>query len=463
MPVDERTVEEVWAEVAKTNAYSHLGFLRNPFPASGGPPTSPGIQPYPEVYEQITKFFKAFIRSRQSRGMVLLGDYGTGKTYHLRWIRGLLEARSDQVNIRVVSIETPGLEPYDLVRGILAQIGDQEIAKAVWMLLLPSIRARIQTEGQAFFRKFAVGKVKLRRGPTLPLESMGFEVTYVHLDEETLLDHREFLSAFDRSGALSREKLRDEFLPSLYGPQPDRGRPITDNIAVARELANLCFFTGAPALSSWERLTVPGTKKSPFPPRGEPEFLQAILRLLIATGTEYFVLLLDEFEKVPLMEIMTQREMKRYLDTVRMLADRGWQEEKLPFAWVIASHDEAWDLVRDRLSQALAERFPVEVHLPRTHDLDVARYLVSQQLALARLKEKPPGSLSPFPPNFLELIPLPLRHTPRALLTMCYDLVEAASEADLSEEEIPEAFVTKFLERYRLPFEERSDLSDESR
>jgi len=463
MPVDKRTVEEVWAEVAKTDAYIHLGLLRNPFPASGGPPTSPGIQPYPEVYEQITKFFKAFIRSRQSRGMVLLGDYGTGKTYHLRWIKGLLEAKSDQVNIRVVSIETPGLEPYDLVRGILTQIGDQEIAKAVWVLLLPAIRARIQTEGQAFFKRFAVGKVKPRRGPALSLESVGFDVPYVHLGEETLLDHREFLSAFDKSGALSRERLRDEFLPSLCGPQPDGGRPITDNIAVARELANLCFFAGAPALSSWERLTIPGTKKSPFPPRGEPEFLQAILRLLIATGTEYFVLLLDEFEKVPLMEIMTQREMKRYLDTVRMLADRGWQEEELPFAWVIASHDEAWDLVRDRLSQALAERFPVEVHLPRTHDPDIARYLVSQHLALTRLKEEPPGSLSPFPPNFLELIPPPLRHTPRALLTMCYELVEEASEPDLGEKEIPEAFVTEFLRRYRMPFEEGSDLSDESR
>jgi len=462
MPVDEHTIEEVWAEAAKADTYIHLGLLRNPFPASGGPPTSPGIQPYPEVYEQITRFFKAFIRSRQSRGMVLLGDYGTGKTYHLRWIKGLLEAKSDQVNVRVVNIETPGLEPYDLVRGILAQIGDQEIAKAIWVLLLPSIRARIQTEGQSFFKRFAVGKVKLRRGPTLPLESMGFDVPYVRLDEGTLQDHREFLSAFDKSGALSREKLRDEFLPLLYSPQPNGGPPITDNIAVARELTNLCFFAGAPALSSWERLTVPATK-SPFPLRGEPEFLQAILRLLITTGTEYFVLLLDEFEKVPLMEIMTERDMKRYLDTVRMLADKGWQEEALPFAWIIASHDGAWDIVRDKLNQALAERFPVEVHLPRTRDLDVARYLVSQHLATARSEEKPLDSLSPFPPNFLELIPPRLRHTPRALLTMCYELVEAASEADLGEEGIPEAFVTRFLEKYRLTSEEGSDLSDAPR
>lgn len=311
-----------------------------------------------------------------------------------------------------------------------------------------------------------MGKVKPKRGRQIPLAETVFDVTFgIPLSEEILLDHRQFLSAFDKSGTLSREKLRDKFLPSLYGHQSSHeSRPITDNIAVAREMANLCFFAGAPALSSWERLTVPATRKSPFPPRGEPEFLQAILRLLIATGTEYFVLLLDEFEKIPLMEIMTARERNRYLDTVRMLADRGWQEEDLPFAWVIASHDEAWDLIRSKraLNQALAQRFLVEVHLPRTYDLDVARYLVSQHLALARSEEKPSGSLSPFPSNFLELIPPPLRHTPRALLTMCYELVEeVTSEAALEEKEIPEAFVTKFLERYRLPFEEGSDLSDE--
>ncbi len=450
MPVNDRTLKEIWGEIEKVDVYARLGLSRNPFPASGNPPPSPSIPPYPEVYRQVTDFVISFLRSQQSRGLVLLGDYGTGKTYHLRWIQALLEAKPE-VAIRVVSVETPGLEPYDLVRDILAQIGDQELAKAVWALALPILRDQVRGEGQRFFQRFAEGKVKPRRGPQISLESVGMELPLVEVSEETFRDYREFLSAFDRTGVLSREKLRDWFQPFLYRPRQEGGLGITRNPAIARELANLCFLAGVPALQSWERLTVPGGQ-SPFPVRGEPEFLQTILRLLVATGTEYFVLLLDEFEKVPLMEIMTQREMKRYLDTVRMLADRGWQEEPLPFAWVIASHDDAWDLVRDKLNRALAERFPTEVHLPRSADPTVARYLVSQHLALVRLNEEPGDSMRPFPDNFIELIPLELRHTSRDLLTLCYQIIEeATSKAELENRQIPEAFVRGFLQRYHLP------------
>jgi hypothetical protein len=449
MPVRPGVVEEIWGEVEKQDIYGRLGLSRNPFPASGNPPASPSIPPYPEVREQIKAFVISFLRSKQSRGLVLLGDYGTGKTYHLRWIQTLLEAKPE-VAVRVVSVETPGLEPYDLVREILAQIGDQELAKAVWKLASPVVREHIRNEGQRFFRQFAQGGVKPRRGPQIPLEAAGMEISLVDVTEETLRDYRQFLWAFDHSGVLSRERLRDWFLPLLSRSLKDGGLGITRNPAIARELANLCFLTGVPALESWERLVV--GRKSSFPTQGEPEFLQTILRLLVAGGTEYFVLLLDEFEKIPLMENMTQREMRRYLDTVRMLADKGWQEERLPFAWVIASHDDAWDLVRNKLNQALAERFPTEVNLPRSTDTAVARYLVLQHLALVRPSHQTGEDLLPFPSNLIELIPPELRHTPRDLLTLCYDLIEeAVAGAEIKEGLIPAAFVSQFVQRYRLP------------
>jgi len=145
---------------------------------------------------------------------------------------------------------------------------------------------------------------------------------------------------------------------------------------------------------------------------------------------------------------LTEREMKRYLDTVRMLADRGWQEEALPFAWIIASHDEAWSLVRDKLNQALAERFPTEVNLPRSNDPSVARYLVAQHLALVRLTPMPQDSLQPLPENLIDLIPAGLRRTPRDLLVLCYDLVEEAVGSPSRDPlQITDSFVTEFVKR----------------
>ncbi len=452
MPVNKEATEAIWSDVQVEDIYLKIGLSRNPFKANGNPPVSPSIPPYPEVYNKIIDFFKNFLRSKQSRGLVLLGDYGTGKTYHLRWIQELLGTRSE-ISIRVINVETPGLEPYDLVRQMLMQIGDQELARAIWTVVLPRLRDEIRAEGQRFFRKFADIAVKPKRGPQMEFVEEGFDVPLIDITEDNLRDYRNFLSAFDKKKVLNREKLRDWVLQLLYQRGPE-GLAITSSTSIARELANLCCLSGAPALLSWERLTIT-TQKSLFTTQGEPEFLQTIMRLMVYAGTEYFVLLLDEFEKVPLMEKMTSKEMRRYLDTVRMLADKGWQTEDLPFAWVIASHDEAWSVVRDRLNQAMAERFPTEVNLLRSNDAEFARYLVSESLALVRRQPMPKGSVSPFPENFIDLIPPELRRTPRDLLVLCFSFVEAAIDAEpFPGEHITEEFVKKFLaQRYLKPLD----------
>lgn len=446
MPIDKNIIENIWGEVEQENPYQKLGLERNPFPANGNPPASPTISPYPEVDRQITQFIVSFLRSRKSRGLVLLGDYGTGKTYHLRWIRSLLQSKPE-ISIQVLDIESPGLEPYHLVRSILSQIGDQEIAKAVWRLILPKLKDAVASEGQNFFQQFLSDKVLKKGGKSLPFESMGWDYQYVRTDAETFNDYRNFLASFDKSGTLSREKLRDWAVPLLYRKHNHGGIGITNNISIAKEIANLCFLSGVPALESWERLTISG-KEGTFPNQAEPEFLQTILRLLVITGTQFFVLLLDEFEKVPLMENLTQREMKKYLDTVRMLADKSWEDDSLPFAWVIASHDEAWSQIRDKLNQALAERFPTEIHLPRTFEKDVANYIVIQNLNLSRSDSKLRDTLFPFPENLMDLIPATLRRTSRDLVTLCYELIEASLNSESSDKGISEDFITKFISNY---------------
>lgn len=446
MPIDKKIIEDIWGEIQQEDPYAKLGLERNPFPANGNPPASPTIAPYPEVNKQITQFVISFLRSKKSRGLVILGDYGTGKTYHLRWIRSLLESKPE-VSIQILNIETPGLEPYHLVRSILAQIGDQEIAKAVWRLILPKLKEAISSQGQKFFQDFMSDKLTKRGSKSLPLESFGMDYEYVKVDPETFTDYRNFLSSFDKRGTLSREKLRDWALPLLYRNERDGGVAITTNAAIAKEIANLCFLSGVPALESWERLTVT-SNEGIFPNQAEPEFLQTILRLLVLTGTQFFVLLLDEFEKVPLMENLTQREMKKYLDTVRMLADKSWEDDDLPFAWVIASHDEAWDQVSDKLNQALAERFPTEIHLPRTVEKDVSAYIIIQHLNLSRLDSSKTDTLLPFSENIMDLIPVELRRTPRDLLTLCYELIEASINVELVNDRIPESFILEFVRNY---------------
>jgi len=421
--------------------YARLGLTHNPFLGSGLAPDIPPIAPFPEVRDKLQHFIDSFIRSRQSKGMIILGDYGTGKTYHLRYIESQFKEYGPR--LKTVFVATPGLEPYDVIRAILAQIGDEQVAKAVWTLIAPALRNKIASEGQAYFRDLLRDFPPSRRKDVRSIYQTSFEVPFVHLQEDTLTDHRRFLDAFDRLRILSREKLRDDLVPILYRQDGDRV-PITTNPAVARELASICLYDGAPGLDSWERLTTAGPGKKALPPRQEAEFLQAILRLLLATKVEYFVLLLDEFEKVPLMQLMTERQAKQYLDTVRMLIDRGWQQ--LPFAYVLASHDEAWDLVKADLDRALTDRFPTELPLPRLGEVSRARQLLSDLLNLAREGPSTQVNIAPFPPSFFQIVPPEYRNTPRDLITLCYDLVEQAADRQLST--VPEQLIKDYLETY---------------
>jgi hypothetical protein len=443
----ERTLHNLQASIEPRAAYARLGLTHNPFPAAGLAPDAPKVEPFPEIRDEILGFLVSFLRTKESVGMVILGSYGTGKTYHLKYMQTQLEALKG-THIKTVFLDSPGLEPYDLIRGVIAAIGEEELAKGVWAMLVPNVRRTLADEGQPYFHRFLRDKtVKERDQARRITQAGGFGVQMVAVDDEALSDHRKFLKAFDGNPMMSREKLRDHLSKVLLDSSTE-GVGLTSNAPVARHLASVCLFDGAPALESWEKLTTRSGSSGLFPPEGEPQFLQAILQVLLSSGYEYFVLLLDEFEKVPDMELMTSREARKYLDTVRMLIDKSW--ETLPFAYVIGSVEAGWRLVEAKLDQALADRFPRKIHLPRLDREDFALYLITEHLNQARVEGAsvdPP--IHPFPSSLLELVPLTYRRTPRQLLVLCYQLIEravASSESVISEELVSEYLTTRRLE-----------------
>jgi hypothetical protein len=430
--------------------YHRLGLSKNPFSGQILPSDNPLIPPYRPVKEKIDGFMNNFLENRASRGMVCIGDYGTGKTYHLKWMKNEFDKRQD---VRTIYLETPGLEPYDLVRGILAEIGEEQIAKGVWNLVQPILIEDIKQGGQAeFLSQFAYevevkGKRSASRSYNPSQMSFGADY-YGSLSENDLLDHRSFLKSFDKTRHLSREKLRDYFQQKLL---QGRDPAVTKNVAVARELASICIYSGAPALDSWENLVIPGAgSPRAFPPQGEPVFLQSVVRILLKSGVKYLVLFIDEFEKVPLLETMTEREARRYLDTFRMLIDRNWH--LLPFAWVLGSNEDAWAWI-DKESRALPQRIVTKVTLPRTDDQAFAKYIVTEFLAQARsesfatVAENP---LYPFPENLLDIIPLALRRTPRDLVKLCDMLIEAAADKQKTKMPITEKVIADVVESFSL-------------
>lgn len=445
MVLDEQS-SDLQDSIESQAAYASLGLTHNPFPAAGLAPDAPKIRPFPDVRAKIEGFLHSFLRTKQSKGMVILGDFGTGKTYHLRYIQRELEALRG-THIKTVFLDSPGVEPYDLIRGVIREVGEEEVAKGVWAILSPKLREGIGREGQRYFDSFLHDRtVKERDQAARIRRAEVIRTELVSITEEVLSDHRRFLRQFDKNIMMSREKLRDHLANTLLEPGPG-GKRLTTNAGVARHLASVCLYDGAPALESWERLTTRSSAATLFPPAGEPEFLQAILRVLLSSGYEYFVLLLDEFEKVPEMELMTAREARRYLDTIRMLIDRSW--ETLPFAYLIASVDASWRHVEAELDRALPQRFPTVIDLPRLDRAEVAVYLIIEHLNLARRAGKiPEEPLSPFPSNLLELVPPEYRRTARQVLVLCHHLIERAVETNVPE--ITPDLVSDYLATIRL-------------
>lgn len=401
--------------------YHRLGLKRNPFPASGLAPSNPVAEPFETVRQKILTYLGQFIQTAQSRGLAILGNYGYGKSYHLNYIHSVL--KSHHANMRIVHITDPGVHPYQIIRSILLSLGEEEIASMVWSIISRYLSAEIAND-DAFLTRMVRSSARGKKAPAGGKYLLEYNLS--HLGKAEWSDHRLFFAQLDKELLLDREQLLERVTRILIA----RDRPdsyITDSQRIARDLASICILDGIPALEQWGAMTS-GVGQGAIESGEERQFFNALLHLLRKAGTEYFVLLLDEFEKVPQLARMTDRDARFYLDTLRMLIDEG--HENLPFAYVIASNIDAWEVANQKIAP-LHDRFDT-ISLPSTIDDDVARYIVQQLLESALNKEtrRKSHSLAPFEIDFPAGLPLDARRTPRQLMKVCHALLEAAIESD---------------------------------
>lgn len=401
------------------NRYDSLDLERNPFPAGGLAPSNPQYEPWREIREKILDFLKSFLRTKSSRGLMLLGGYGRGKTYHLNYIRAILQ--ESPYKIRIVSINDPGVDPYQIIRRILIEIGEEEIATMIWSILGPELRKRYTINPEYFEPMF---RSKSRARQAVKQAAYVGKLVSETIPEEAWSDHRLFFEHIDKVKLLDRKELLSDVVPILTSRDPDSNTFVTEISNVAEDLAAICIFDGVYALERWKALTE-GVGKGSIKPGNEVDFFKALLLLLKRSGVDYFVLLLDEFEKVPQLQRMTERDARNYLDTFRMLIDAGQQQ--LPFAYIVGSVEDAWNVAKGQ-NASLEHRFDV-IDLPTMIDDSIARYTILQYLKSARKKNATftEKSLHPFPDEFLDLVPASLRITTRQLVKLCYSLIEQAA------------------------------------
>jgi len=379
------------------NPYARLRLRFNPFePAASGVPIS-GTLWVPERWSQpLRNFLATMAHTSGAKAYAILGDYGSGKTYLLRWLERE-ELPRPRYRIRPFFFDNPGLQFYDLANTLLRQIGREEFAKALWEFLNPQLPGfQLSLFGDSF-QGWLQSVKKHRR------------------EEEAV---RVLAEQIHAKGIASDEEIRYKL-----------GRLIVETYE--RPYFEYKDF-------------VAGRRGSLVAEREEAPYFAAILRALRLTGSaEAVAFLLDEFEEVSLQKRLTKRQAHDYLATLKRLIGLTEREQ----FWIIVAMTPQAAEVTEKLEPALWQRFVSQgerrFNIPPLSE-EEANELVRRRLSDARPEATTLDGLFPFPENLIELLREDIKSSPRRLVKVCSLVIAQAAQAP---DKVAVPFTAEHLQR----------------
>ena len=367
----------------------HLAF--NPFePAASGPPVGISIFPPAPLAGRLSDFVATRRQTRGPKVLVILGDYGTGKTCLLRWLQDHL--LPDQ-RIRPFYFDNPGVHFYDLANRLLRDVGRKDFAKFIWEFASPHLSTSYQRH---LFRQ-------------------SFE---------------EYLAA-QSSPRPGRRQATVEPLQTAI-----RSAGVTDDEEIAHCLARIV--TDAVRKPYFDyRDFIPSKTDSLVAEAAEAPYFRAILATLArGSGAVSIAFLIDEFEEIGLQKRLTKRAAHDYLSTMKRLINLTQQQNNHLWLFLSMTPD-VYQTTQD-LEPALVERFGGDdgvLHLAPLQQ-DDALHLIRSRLDAARPKNSTSDdprsaggkvhTLFPFP----EDIPFSpnICSNPRRLVKACSVAISAAHD-----------------------------------
>ena len=358
-----------------------FGLEFNPFePAGSGAPIGSGLVFADELASQMHWLLDQHQTGHGVKAIVVVGEYGTGKTCLLQWLHHDLFPKR---RIRSFYFDNPGVQFYDLANTLLRSIGRKDFAKFIWELAGPYISGPYQ---QSLFQR-------------------GFE---------------EYLSS------PSRTKHQQEIVISLQ--EAIKAVGVTTDDEIAHCLARIVTDSTRKPYFEY-RDFIPRQSGSVVAEGEEAPYFGALVNTIIrGSGAKGVALVIDEFEEVGLQKRLTKRAAHDYLATLKRLINLSRNRES-EFWIVLSLTPDAYETTRE-LEPALAERLSGQDHavriLPLNHD--AALDLMRSRLKTARSSDGDhAGSLFPFPDD-LQFRPTTLNN-PRRLVKACYFAI-AGADAD---------------------------------
>lgn len=374
--------------------------------------------------------------------LIIRGDYGTGKTQTLMYIKYLLKSINiEGIRPYVIYIDNPGQKLPELIGSIVEQIGVENFRRYLWNIFIKYLNG----EGEVFSEKRSeeVSNMvdSIREDITsviLPREQTLFEPqTLIDKDlfEKQYLNYKVLLNELLNISKSSQKKeiikkLKEHMIKCYTGFFKSSVVAdyfydiVSDNLGINK---------------SWDIIT---SGSSAELNKREVYILKAIVNI-VKSEMDYnsFIILVDEFEEIT-TERLKPTDIDNYLRNLRSLIDR----EK-NWCSVFAMTGLALENIRT-YSPPLAARIDDRIVDLQRLDKESCTTLISNYLSIAR--ENQDYDISPFTISAIETLlntkDKQLAGSPRFIVKTCYMLLQRAAEELDKGAQIDEEFVRKHMD-----------------
>lgn len=430
-------------ETQKTVLKERYGLEYNPFPRSGIAIISESdkivekLMPVDEeALNTIFNFISDALFAHQGQpetpdkymSMIVRGEYGSGKTQTLMFIRYLLKnLKNEAVKPYVVYIDNPGQKLAELIGGVISQIGVENFRKYLWNIFMEYLD-RHQDIKQSLITTSSTPQSLSLFGDDEPIPSLSTNIQ----------NYKELVDAITIGKSATEKK---QLLQTLKGHMINSYTEETESPVVATYFYDVVSDTIGIS-KSWDMLTSGSVKELD---KREVNILKAIVNIVCKQlGYTDFFILIDEFEEIT-AERLKRTDIDNYLRNLRLLIDR----EK-NWCSVFAMTGKALEII-ESYSPPLAGRIKGSIVELKPLKKDSFKQVVKNYLAIARVDEKI-DSLDPFDESaldeMLQVKNTQLKGSPRFLLKLCYQLLQRAASELPEGAKIDRDFVKKYIDEF---------------
>jgi type II secretory pathway predicted ATPase ExeA len=427
-------IEQILEETKShaTDSIKNLGLEFNPFPRSGiADSNTPdeimeSLSPiHQETLSSIIGFVKDSLFNKNPQeidpylSLIIRGDYGTGKTQTLFYIRWLLKSFKGQNNVNpyVVYIDNPGTKLSELIGSIINEIGQENFKRYLWDVFLSQLKKN----------ESILEQLKLIAKKTTP--SL-FPQETARLSISEYVSYKIFVDdLYKGTDAKKKREIQDALKVAIVKSFED----IAPNTSVALYFYDLVA-DNIGINKTWDLLTTGAIKDID---KREFYILKAIVETVKELGYTDFIILADEFEEITAGRLQ-KTEVDNYLRNLRTLIDK----EK-NWCAVFAMTGKALSMI-EQYSPPLAGRIKGRIIDLKPLNIETAKILITNYLNLARENN---SSIYPFDESAISTL-LEVGYTegsPRLLLKYCYLLIQRAKDEISGGTTINTEFVKRFV------------------